>query len=265
MSVSSAAVKEIAKERLKNNYSKTFVASLGVIFAWLISINIASILSAVTGDIIAIIIAVCLNVFLIAPLGLGLLKYIWKISLGVADGPIAIFYWFGNKKLYVKSLKFILNFALKLLLWLTVLNIPSFLLLAFSKTFFFELFNIAPPVWTASLSYYGEILSSVSFVAVFFIMLKFYMAPVLFIADENANVEECMYNSSVISRKTSFDFISLIFNQAHIVLLSLLVLPMPFTLPYLLSYYVTHTRFAVEEYNLHIKNIKFANAGVFNE
>ena len=49
MSVSSAAVKEIAKERLKNNYSKTFVASLGVIFAWLISINIASILSAVTG------------------------------------------------------------------------------------------------------------------------------------------------------------------------------------------------------------------------
>ena len=113
MSVSSAAVKEIAKERLKNNYSKTFVASLGVIFAWLISINIASILSAVTGDIISIIIAVCLNVFLIAPLGLGLLKYIWKISLGVADGPIAIFYWFGNKKLYMKSLKFILNFALR--------------------------------------------------------------------------------------------------------------------------------------------------------
>ena len=128
MSVSSAAVKEIAKERLKNNYSKTFVASLGVIFAWLISINIASILSAVTGDIIAIIIAVCLNVFLIAPLGLGLLKYIWKISLGVADGPIAIFYWFSHKSLYIKSLKFILHFVLKILLWLTVLNIPSFLL-----------------------------------------------------------------------------------------------------------------------------------------
>ncbi len=265
MSILSAAVKETAKERLKNNYAKTFVASLSVVFAWLISINIASVLSRVTGDVIAVIISVLLNVFLVAPLSLGLLKYIWKISLGVSDGPVAIFYWFSSKSLYVKSLKFILHFVFKLLIWLMVLNIPSFLLFAFSKTFFFELFNIAPPVWTASLDFYSVILRNISFVGVFFIMLKYYMAPVLFIADENANVEECMYNSLVISRKTSFDFISLIFNQLHIVLLTLLVMPMPFTLPYLLSYYVTHTRFAVEEYNLHIKNIKFANAGVFNE
>ena len=265
MSISSVAVKETAKERLKNNYANTFVASLSVIFAWLISVNVASILSSVTGDIIAIVISVLLNVFLVAPLSLGLLKYIWKISLGVADGPVAIFYWFSDKKLYIKSLKFILHFVLKLLIWLIVLNIPSFLLFVFSKTFFFELFNIAPPVWTASLDYYSIILRNISFVLVCFIMLKYYMAPVLFIADENANALECMYNSSVISRKTAFDFISLIFNQAPIILLSLLVLPMPFTLPYLLSYYVIHTRFAVEEYNLHIKNIKFENAGVFNE
>lgn len=265
MSVSSAAVKETAKERLKNNYSKTFVASLVFIFAGLLIISVGSLLSDVTGDIIAIIFSACLTVFLIAPLGLGLLKYIWKINLCVADGPVAIFYWFSAKNLYVKSLKFILHYTFKLLIWLMILNIPSFLLFAFSKTFFFELFNIAPPVWTASLDYYSVILRNISFVGVFFIMLKYYMAPVLFIADENANALECMYNSSVISRKTSYDFISLIFNQAHIVLLTLLVLPMPFTLPYLLSYYVTHTRFAVEEYNLHIKNIKFANAGVFNE
>ncbi len=265
MSISSAAVKETAKERLKNNYVKTFVASLALIFAWLISVNVASILSSVTGDIIAIVISVLLNVFLVAPLSLGILKYIWKISLGVADGPIAIFYWFSDKKLYIKALKFILHFAIKALLWLMVLNIPSFLLFILSKTFFFELFNIAPPVWTASLDFYSVILRNISFVLVFFIMLKYYMAPVLFIADENANAEECMYNSLVISRKTAFDFISLIFNQVPMLFLSLLVLPMPFTLPYLLSYYVTHTRFAVEEYNLHIKNIKFENAGVFNE
>ena len=265
MSVSSAAVKETAKERLKDNYLKTFVASLSVIFAWLITISIGSVLSGITGDIIATVILVALNVFLIAPLGLGLLKYIWKIGLGVVDGPVAIFYWFSDKNLYIKSIKFILHFVLKLLIWLLVLNIPSFLLFAFSKTFFFELFNIAPPVWTASLDFYSVILRNISFALVCLIMLKYYMAPVLFIADENANAEECMYNSSVISRKTAFDFISLIFNQAHIVLLSLLVLPMPFTLPYLLSYYVTHTRFAVEEYNLHIENIKFASAGVFNE
>ncbi len=265
MSVLNAVVKETAKEKLKNNYAKTFVASLIVIFTWLITINLVSILSSVTGDVIAVVISFALNMLFVAPLGLGLLKYIWKISLDVVDGPIAIFYWFSNKKLYIKSLKFILHISFKALIWLLVLNIPSFLLFAFSKTFFFELFDIAPPVWTASLSYYGEILSSVSFVAVFFIMLKFYMAPVLFVADENANAQECMYNSLVISRKTAFDFISLIFNQAPVLLLSLLVLPMPFTLPYLLSYYVTHTRFAVEEYNLHIKNIKFANAGVFDE
>ena len=55
MSVSSAAVKETAKERLKNNYSKTFVASLVFIFAGLLIISVGSLLSDVTGDIIAII------------------------------------------------------------------------------------------------------------------------------------------------------------------------------------------------------------------
>ncbi|MBO5321984.1 MAG: hypothetical protein J6B22_05200 [Clostridia bacterium] len=263
MSVSSSAVKQIAKENLKNNYLKAFVSCLVLILAWLLQVNLAGLLINVIGNIAALSISAVIGLFLVAPLLLGVLKYFYNVTEETVDNPVLVFYWFSEKKLYIKALKFALLFILRAALWLLVLNIPSILLFAFSRTYFFELLGIAPPIWTAGLEYYSILLRNISFVAVFFIMLKFYMAPLLFVADDYANIDECMYNSSVISRKSSIDFIGLIFSSAHFILLSLFVLPMPFVLPYLLSYYVTHVKISVEEYNSHIENSKFTQMGFF--
>lgn len=263
MSVSSSAVKQIAKESLKNNYLKAFVSCLVLILAWILQINIGGLLLDVMGDIVALIISALIGIFLVSPLVFGVLKYFYNLTVKIAENPVSVFYWFSEKKLYFKALKFTLHFTLRTAFWLLVLNIPSILLFAFSKTFFFEILDIAPPVWSASLEYYAVFLRNISFVAVFFIMLKFYMAPMLFVADDNANIDECMYNSSVISRKSSIDFIGLIFSSAPLLLLALFVLPLPFVLPYLLSYYVTHIKISVEEYNSHIENSKFIQMGFF--
>ena len=263
MSVSSSTVKQIAKENLKNNYLKAFVSCSVLVLAWVLQVNIGGLLLDVTGNIFAFAISVLIGIFLVSPLALGILKYFYNVSGKTVENPTAIFYWFSERKLYFKALKFTLHFTLRTALWLLVLNIPSILLFAFSKTFFFELLDIAPPVWSASLEYYAVFLRNISFVAVFFIMLKFYMAPMLFVADDNANVDECMYNSSVIARKSSIDFIGLIFSSAPLLLLSLFVLPLPFVLPYLLCYYVTHIKISVEEYNSHIENSKFIQMGFF--
>ena len=263
MSVLSSTVKKIAKESLKNNYLKAFVSCLILILAFFLQINIAGLLITVTGDITGVVISALIGVFLVAPLFLGVLKYFYNMTEEAVESPVLVFYWFSEKKLYLKALKFAVLFAVRAAFWLLVLNIPSFLLFAFSKTFFFELLGVAPPVWSGSLEYYVVFLRNISFVAVFFIMLKFYMAPVLFVADDNANVDECMYNSSVISRKSSIDFIGIVFSSSLLILLSLFVLPLPFVLPYLLCYYVTHIKISVEEYNSHIKNNEFTQMGFF--
>lgn len=261
MSVGSNVVKLTAKTALKGNFLKVSIACLIFIFSCIITGNLAGLLSIVTEDIIAQILSIVMTLFLNLPIALGVVRYIWRMLFSVTDNPISVFYWFSEKRLYVKAMKFIMQFALRIALWLTVFNIPSLLLFALSKSYIFELLGTATPVWTANLGYYSLLLRNLSFVVVFFIVLKFYMAPWLFVADENIDIGEAMYNSSVIARKSSADFMGLIFASFGWIILSFFVMPMPFTLPLLLTYYAVHVRFAVAEYNRHIENSKFKEAG----
>ena len=81
------------------------------------------------------------------------------------------------------------------------------------------------------------------------------MAPLFFVADDNIDANEAMHMSTVISRKTSIDFVYLCFSFIGWLLLSILIVPLIFTLPYMLTSYAVHIRFAVAEYNRHIEQI----------
>ena len=253
MSVSSNAVKVTAKTALKCNFFNGMISSLILIFTFLLCSNIAGALSLVIGDIAAEILFFIMAVLLLFPIGLGVLRYIWRMLFSAKDSPLYTFYWFSSKELYLRALKFIAQLVVRIVFWIAVTNIPSILLFVLSKNYIFELFDSSMPIWTANLGYYSIVLRNISFVAVFFIMLKFYLAPVLFVADDNMDCNEALYISSVISRKTSLDFIGLIFSSIGWIALSVFILPLPFTLPLLLSYYAVHTRFSVAEYNRHIE------------
>ncbi len=257
MSVGSNVVKLTAKTALKGNYLKVAVASTILVFSWLICVNSAGLLSFVAGNNFAVIVSFILLAFLVLPISLGVLRYVWRILNGVSDNPISVFYWFSEKELYFKAVKLILQFVFRIVFWFAVLNIPSVILFALSKSFLFEFFGTAPPLWTANLEYYSILLRNISFVLVFFIMLKFYLAPMLLVVDENIDISEAMYTSSVISRKSSIDFIGLIFTSLGWLFLSFFVLPLPFTLPLLFGFYTVHCRFAISEYNRHIEAGQF--------
>ncbi len=261
MSVGSKVVKLTAKTALKGSFLKVVAASSIFVFGWIVCVSLSELLGIITGEIIATVIFLGLFLFLCLPILLGVVRYVWRMLFSVTDSPIAVFYLFSSKELYVKSLKLIFQFVLKIVFWFLVLNIPSLLLFLLSKSFVFEFFNSTTPVWTANLAYYSRLLLNLTSVIVFFIMLKFYMAPILFVADSNIDVGEAMYLSSVISRKSSTDFIGLLVVNLGWILLSILILPLPFTLPLLLTYYAVHVRFAVAEYNKHIEDSKLGEAG----
>ncbi len=263
MSVASNVVKQTAKTALKGNFARVLAASMIFIFTWIISTNLVGILSIFAGKTVIGIISIIISIFITLPIGLGLLRYVWRMLFSACDNPISVFYWFSDKKLYIRAIKLILNIIARAAFWLLILNIPSILLYALSKSFIFELIGTATPLWTANLGFYPPLLKNISFVIVFFIMLKYYMAPMLFIADENMDVGEALYKSTVISRKSSYDFLGLLLSSLGWIALSLLVLPMPFTLPLLISYYAVHIRFTVAEYNQHIESTKFTEAGFF--
>lgn len=261
MSVGSNAVKSTAKTALKENYLSTVASSLILIFSWIVCLNCAALLMPVVGEIGVFIIAVLMTVFLLLPMALGLLRSVWRLLFGVSDGPLSVFYWFSDIKLYSRALKLISQFGLRIILWLAILNLPSLLLFFLSHSFFFEMIGTEVPVWTANFGFFSVILRNVSFVIVFFVMLKYYMAPILVIADENMDVNEAMYTSAVIAKKSSIDFISLIASSILWIIATFLLMPLPFTLPVLLGFYAVHTRFSITEYNLHISKQRTRQEG----
>ena len=88
------------------------------------------------------------------------------------------------------------------------------------------------------------------------IMLKYYLAPFLFVADEDMDVMEAIHKSTVLTRATAVDFLILVLSFLGWILLSVLVMPLIFTLPYMVMSYVVHSRFAVANYNKVVKEFK---------
>lgn len=253
--MSSKAVKITAKTSLKGKWISAIASCCILIFSFMIASNSVSVLSIVTGEFIAELLLLLLFVFLICPLILGLIRYFWRILFDVQDNPLSVFYYFSNKLIYKRTLGLILFLVFKFIIWGLFLKIPLYITELISNDNVYEFFKMPIPIWTANLSGVKGFLDVISTVLVGFIMLKYYLAPMLFVADDNIEPAEAMHMSLTISKKTTIDYIYLIFSFIGWILLSFTVIPLIFTLPYFITSYLVHSRFAVADYNKLIKQI----------
>lgn len=253
MSQSSQVVKITAKASLKNKWVMPIIVTSIFLFTVLICYNIASVLSIIAGDIPANVLLVALVLLIVCPMFLGAIRYFWRNLFNMNDKPVSVFYYFSGKKVYLRAMWFVLAFSLRMLLFGLLLNIPRFIVELMSRSFLYELIGMAIPVWTANLTYVTVFLKVLATVILFFVMLKYYMAPVLFVADDNMDSGEAMHMSSIISKKTSIDFIYLCLSFVGWIILSVLIIPLIFTIPYIATSYLIHVRFSVAEYNKHIE------------
>lgn len=256
MTPNSSIIKITAKTALKGKLFKSVFASVVVMIAFFITNYSISLLSLIANEIFIGVLSAIATVFIISPIIIGLLRYFWHNIFDVNDNPIAVFYYFSSKSLYFNVIKLIFTLIFKSLPIGILLFLPTVFLWIISHNYIFDLINIAKPLWSANLSYI--ILFSRTFATVILIiyMLKFYIAPVLFVADENMDISEAMLMSSVISKKTTLDFIYLFFSFFGWVIISIFVIPMLYTIPYILTAYLVHARFAIADYNKHL-NEKF--------
>lgn len=250
---SNKVIKITAKTALRDKWIKAIFSVCILLFSFFIISNSMSVLSLVTGETVALIIMCGFILLLIAPLFLGVIRCFWRLLFNVDDSPVAVFYYFSDLKKYKRAVVLIFSFTFRFILWSLIFNIPYFIVELISNNFIYDIADMPIPVWTANLSYIATFFRIVSFTLVCFIMLKFYLAPMLLVADDNIEPAEAIHMSAIISKKTSIDFIYLIFSFAGWIMLSVTVIPLIFTLPYFITSYLVHSRFAVADYNKHIK------------
>lgn len=252
MTMSSDAVKKTAKTALKGNYVKAIISSAVFVFAYLLSIYANTLFDFVLGRVAYYIVFIAVSVFALSPLFLGLLRGFWRVLFGVDDKITVLFYYFSTVKLYKRALSFFALFILKFAVLGLILYLPSLLLDFFAGALFFNMLEISPPIWISNLWPISSFLKIIAFVALVFVLLKYYIAPVLFIADDNMDCAEAIHMSTIIAKGSSIDFVYLFFSFIGWILICLFLIPVVFVMPYLICSYLVHARFAVAKYNKHI-------------
>ena len=222
---------------------------MAVISVFIIISGIASLVSYVGGDTAAYICEAILYFLLLFPLIHGLVRFFWRLLFGADDSPLAVFYFFSGKAEYMRAMRLITGLCLRLAFFAIFLFIPAKIVDIFGGVKIYDLLDIPIPLWTSNLYYLSLFLKTVASVLLFFIMLRYYAAPVLSVADEKKDASEAIHMSCVIYKRTMLDFIYLFFSFAGWILLSLTFIPLIFTMPYFIAAVCVHTRFAIAEYN----------------
>ena len=263
MTVSSSSIKRASKSIIKANFIGSMVATVTMLTVWFVCYNISAVISHIVGSTGFYIAFFSFGLFVVSPVAVGLIRFFWRLNFGQIDNPIDIFYYFSYKTEYFKVLHLVFALALRTVICFLIFFIPVYVLQLITGTWIYNALNVSIPIWTANLSNLTSFMRFISVTATFVYVLKFYLAPMLVVADENMDIAEALHLSTVISRRTTLDFIFLIFSFAGWILLSVLVVPLIITLPYMIVSYLIHCSFAVDAFNEEISKINHDDIPTF--
>lgn len=263
MVISSTAVKKTAKTALAGRWISCMIAASVCLFAALVTYLAAGLLSEVfawRGTFLLVrLIAV---LFADIPLLIGVMSYFWRMLWDAEDRFSVCFRFFSDKKQYVRVLKTEFGVIFRCLLIGIVLFLPAVLIDVFSGNTVYALLGISRPEWLSNLWMVSRILKVFAGTVLALISLKFYMVPFLLVADEEMDPLEILHISQTVAKETAVEFIWLILSLLPWILLSVLVVPMIFTLPFIVTAYLVCCRFVTAQYNRMLKQ-KNPNPNVF--
>lgn len=255
----SPIVKQKAKSVLKDRFLQSVAISCVFVFALLAGQLVASLASIFLGMVGYVAVLIAFAFFAAVPLLLGLLYHFHRLMCDQKDSPLVIFNYFSTVEKYKRALHFTLLLGIRLVFAALVLYSPCIIVWLLSSEQLYSFLNISLPVWTSNLWALNSFIVIIASFALVFVMLKYYLSPFIFVANDDVDPAEAVNMSTIISKRTGGDFFGLALSFAGWILLSLFVAPLIFTLPYFATSYGVHCRFAITAYN---RDVEFFNASV---
>ncbi len=245
--IQTKAVKSTAIASLKGNWTWAIIASLIMVCTFIASVIIQNAFSLITDGGFAILFPLILLV--VFPVFLGSVRVFWKIANSEKQYVFDVFYYFSNKSEYKRAVKFAVVVILPLFITSTIAFLPSAVLIAISKGVFFESLRLSFPVIAMFCGFLGQLLGVAAFIYIMVVLFNYYTAVFLFTVNTEITPVECIKTSRTLAKFTRGIYVPHFFGYIGWILLSAFVLPLVFTLPYLLMSYVIDCRFCVSYYN----------------
>lgn len=245
----SPVVKKVAKDALGRQFIKSVVVCCVAIFVFFINLFTSSLVSVFAGEVGYVICIMLMTIFVLEPLALGVLGYFRRLIFEQEDSVLIIFRYFSSISEYKRAMRLIIILTIRFVSVALVFYLPCIIIYILSSERFYEFLDVSLPLWTSNLWAVNSLLSFLAALGVMFVMLRYYLAPFMFVSNDDMDPAEAVNMSKVIARRTGADFFGLVLTFVPWLLLSVFVAPLIFTLPYFIASYCVHCRFAITDYN----------------
>lgn len=195
------------------------------------------------------IIAFAVTLILIVPLNLGVFRWFWRLTLGADDSVANVFYFFSNRRLYLRSLSFYLLFISRVFLIGFFSFLPAYISEILLNDQFYRLVGIPVPEIINTFYALPYCLYIVGLVFFIPLIIRYFPAPVLLFSDEQLSPNQVYRTAAKISSGRKIEYASLILSFFGWLIVSLLGVTIIFTLPYFLATVALYSSFVVNEYN----------------
>lgn len=249
---SSAAVKSTARDSLKGVWPSVMTVGVILMLTYYFGLFLSELVKTIVpfnNTVVSIATIVIYFLLLYFPLFLGALRWFWCISAKNPNDKKEIFIYFSSPKKYFRTVWFTVALIIRLLLCGIVAFAPAILASLLSKPFIYVTLGFPMPLWSANLPVVANFLEVLGLILFLFLSLRFYLSGLLLVIDDDMHPGEAFYISKLISRDFLMNFILLSLSFFGWFLLSLLAVPLIFTLPLFITSFTIHGRFAINYYN----------------
>ena len=197
-----------------------------------------------------------------APLLLGVIKTLWQeLSIGQSE-VTEVFYYFSSFHRFKQALKFVCILVFRIAVTSAICLAPAIVISVITYLNVQNAIGFSLPVWLSGLQILGSLLTFVGGAIAFFISLKFFAAPFLFVIDDEGVLDGLFYKATRLSKIGYIEFISLLASFIGWFVLGVFIFPLPFILPYFLTSAVSLCRFTVYQYNKKISVNSFSEVKI---
>ncbi len=184
-----------------------------------------------------------------APLMLGALRTLWQ-ELSIGESGVAdVFYYFSSFGRFKQAFKFECVLVFKVAVTFVVCLAPAIAISVITDVGVQNTIGFSLPIWLSGLHILGSLFTFIGSTVAFFVSLKYFAAPFLFVSDEEGVAGGLFYKASRLSKIGYIEFISLLASFIGWFILGIFVFVLPFILPYFLLSAISLCRFTVYQYN----------------
>lgn len=194
------------------------------------------------------------TVAVILPLFFGVMRWFWMLT-GVKEPELSeMFYYFSKSKLFFKTVAISFGFFFRAILGVVICFLPYIISEVLLSPDIYNFFGYPMPIWLSGLFPLKTVFEVLGFVLFLIWVLRYCLIYVVVFSQTELSAHAMFKKTAKITKGRTLRFIGFTFSFTGWYLLSLLIIPMIFTVPFALASFAIYGR---EEFRIY--NVKTAS------